>query len=70
LTVDSGPDDIGHTLRSLYRVVRPHTAEVIFEDIPRAGPINADELSDCPTLTNLNGPIEATNCHSSTPSYG
>jgi hypothetical protein len=70
LTVDSGPDDIGHTLRSFYRVVRPHTAEVIFEDIPPSGPINADKLSDCPMLTNLNGPIEATNCHPSTPSYG
>jgi hypothetical protein len=69
LTVTNGPDDIGHTGKTFYRVVRPHTLDVIWEDIPPSGPIQAAELSDCTTLTVAHGQIGADSCHPTYPTY-
>ncbi len=70
LTVTGGPDDVGHTGKSFYRVVGRHTLEVIWEDIPPNGPIEAASLSDCTTLTDVNGQIGAIDCHPAHPRYG
>ena len=69
LTVTGGPDDIGHTAKTFYRVVGLRTLEVIWEDIPPSGPIQAAKLSDCSTLTDENGQIGASGCHPSQPTY-
>jgi hypothetical protein len=70
LTVTAGPDDIAHTFQSFYRVVGRHVLEVIFEDIPPSGPIQASKLSDCTALPDANGQIQAADCHPPYPSYG
>ena len=70
LTVSSGPDDIQHTGKSFYRVVGLRSMEVIWEDIPPSGPIRAAKLSNCKTLTDVNGQIGASDCHPSGPVYG
>jgi hypothetical protein len=69
LTVTGGPDDIGHTSRSFFRVVGPNTLEIIWEDIPPHGPIEAARLSDCKALTDVNGQIWAKDCHPTYPVY-
>ena len=70
LTVSGGPDDVGHRFRSFYRIVGPHTLEVIWEDIPPSGPIQASKLSDCTTLTDINGRIGGDDCHLPFPTSG
>lgn len=70
LTVSGGPDDIQHTSKTFYRVVGLHRMEIIWEDIPKEGPIQASKLSDCATLTDVNGQIGADNCHPPYPTYG
>jgi hypothetical protein len=69
LAVISGPDDIGHTWKTFYRVVRRHVLEVISEDIPPSGRIQAAKLSDCTTLTDVGGQIGADACHPAGPAY-
>ena len=70
LTVSGGPDDIGHTARTFFRVVGRRTVDVIWEDIPPHGRVEAAELTGCNALGEVHGLLEAFDCHPAYPSYG
>ena len=70
LTVSGGPDDIGHTARTFLRVVGLRTVDVIWEDIPPHGRIEAAELTGCTVLTYDHGRLDAARCHPNRPTSG